>query len=93
MAIGRGVCKLDFPFTQVDDVAAVADLGQQHTDWKEFFRNRKAYSDLVINHFSFLQNRIIYNSNLLASFKNYFQVHHAIFEDVVSAFHAPNGLR
>jgi hypothetical protein len=60
MAIGRGVCKLDFPFTQVDDVAAVADLGQQHTDWKEFLRNRKAYSDLVIiNPFSFCKNELL----------------------------------
>jgi pterin-4a-carbinolamine dehydratase len=31
--------KFDFTFTQVDDIAAVADLEQQHPDWKEFLRN------------------------------------------------------
>ena len=44
--------KFDFTFTQVDDVAAVADLEQQHPDWKEFLRNWKAYSDLG-NHLFF----------------------------------------
>ena len=72
--------KFDFPFTQVDNVAAVADLGQQHPDWKQgtfeepksLQRSRKSF---------FLQNRIIDNSNqFLACY-------------VVSAFHAPNGFR
>ena len=31
--------KFDFTFTQVDDIAAVTDLDQQHPDWKEFLRN------------------------------------------------------
>ena len=34
---------------------------------------------------------IIDNSNLLASFRVYFQVHHAVVEAVISAFHAPDG--
>ena len=38
-----------------------------------------------------MQNLIIDNSNLFASIKVYFQVHHAMVEDVVSALYAPNG--
>ena len=45
--------EFDFPLTQAEDVAAVADSGQEHPDWIEFLRtfpSRKAYSDRV-NHF------------------------------------------
>ena len=62
--------------TQVDDIAAVADLGQQHPD-----EETKSFNRLF-----FLQNLIIDNSNLQASFKVYFQVHHAMVETLYPLF-------
>jgi hypothetical protein len=63
--------KFGFPFTQIDNVAAVADLGQQHPDWKQgIFEEPKSLQrsrkSLLI-----LQNQIIDNSNqLLVSLKS-----------------------
>ena len=83
--------EFDFPLTQADDVAAVADLGQEHPDWKEFLRTF-AYSDRV-NHFILWQNLIIDNSDLLARLKVYFQVHHDMLKDNGSPFYAPTCFR
>ena len=71
--------KFDFPFTQVDNVAAVADLGQQLPDWKQGILEEPKSLQRSRKSLLILQNRIIDNSNhqLLASFKVYFQVHHA----------------
>jgi len=87
--------EFDFPLTHAEDVAAVADSGQEHPDWKEFLRtfpSRKAYSDRV-NHFILWQNQIIDNSDLLARLKVYFQVHHDMLKENGSAFYAPTCFR